>query len=263
MVPLSSWYNRTELTLNQHFTFKNLRETVLKVCGTCPTCQKAKKPNKHYGVLPEMEAEANPWEKLCVDLTEPYNNKNKSNNQIQRLWCLMMIDPATGWFEIKELKGKEAISVANSVEQTWLTRYPWPREIVFDRGTEFMSQFAKMIEEDYEIFCWSITTRNPQANSIIERIYQTLGNIIRTVEVHVSDLTSESPRDGILSAAMFALRATYYTIVQTTPTQLVFGRDTMLNVKVEANWQMMKQNKQRRIHYSNLRENSKRIHTNT
>jgi len=62
-----------------------------------------------------------------------------------------MIDPATSWFEIKELKDKEAISIANLVEQTWLTRYPWPTELIFDRGTEFMGQYAKMIEEVYGI----------------------------------------------------------------------------------------------------------------
>jgi len=72
-----------------------------------------------------------------------------------------MINPATGWFEIKELKDKEAILVANLVEQTWLTRYSWPSEIVFDRGTEFMGQFAQMIEEDYGIIYQGTTTRSP------------------------------------------------------------------------------------------------------
>jgi len=156
-----------------------------------------------------------------------------------------MIDPATSWFEIKESKDKEAISIANLAEQTWLTRYPWPTELIFDRGTEFMGQFAKMIEEDYGIICQSTTVRNSQANSIIERIHQTLGNIIRTFELHESDLIIESPWwDGILSAAMFALRATYHTTLQATPTQLVFGKDAMLNVKLEANCHLIKQKRE-------------------
>jgi len=32
---------------------------------------------------------------------------------------------------------------------------------------------------------------------------------------------------------MFALRATYHGTLQTTPCQLVFGRDAILNVKCE------------------------------
>jgi hypothetical protein len=35
---------------------------------------------------------------------------------------------------------------------------------------------------------------------------------------------------------MFAVRATYHTTMQATPTQLVFGRDSILNTKFEANW---------------------------
>jgi len=88
--------NRTELTLRQHFTFKNLREMVLKVCGNCPTCQQTKKSTKQYGHLPEKQAEATPWENLYVDLTGLYHIKNKINNQILRLWCVTMIDPDTG-----------------------------------------------------------------------------------------------------------------------------------------------------------------------
>ena len=47
-----------------------------------------------------------------------------------------------------------------------------------------MGKFANIIVDDYSITKKPITVRNLQANSIIERIYQTLGNIIRTFELH-------------------------------------------------------------------------------
>jgi len=250
---------RTEKTISQHFTLTNLKARVQNKCKTCPTCQRTKKSIKKYGWLPEKEAETIPWEKLCVDLIGPYKIKNINNNQDLTLWCVTMIDPATGWLEIKEIKNKEALNIANLVEQTWLTRYPWPMELTYDRGTEFMGEFAKMIENDYGIIRKGTTVRNPQANSILERVHQTLGNIIRTFELHDSTMTSESPWDGILSATMFALRATYHTTLQTTPMQLVFGRDAMLNIKFQADWQLIRQLKQAKIHQNNLRENKKRI----
>jgi len=218
-----------------------------------------KKTTKKYGILPEKEAEAVPWQKLCVDRIEPYKITNTTNNQELNLWCVTMIDPATGWIEIKEIKNKEAINIANIVEQAWLTRYPWPMELTYDRGTEFMGEFAKMIEDDYGIIRKGTTVRNPQANSVLERVHQTLGNIIRTFEVHTSDMTTEDSWEGILSAAMFALRATYHTTLQATPTQLVFGRDAMLNIRFQADWQLIKELKQAIIHQNNLKENKKRI----
>jgi transposase InsO family protein len=188
---ITKWYHtqlchpgetRTEETICQHFTWKNLRQTVKNVCQKCHTCQITKRSTKHYGLLPEKVAEATPWEKLCVDLIGPYKLKQKGRKSLE-LWCVTMIDPATGWFEMKQLENKEAITVANIVETTWLSRYPWPTIINYDRGTEFMAEFATMVEKDYGITKRPITKRNPRANAMIERIHQTIGNIIRTFEV--------------------------------------------------------------------------------
>ena len=95
-----------------------------------------------YGHLPEKEAEAIPWDTLCIDLIGPYTIKRNGNGNDLTLWCITMIDPATGWFEMKDIRTKRADYIANIVETTWLTRYPWPTRLVFDRGTEFMAEFA-------------------------------------------------------------------------------------------------------------------------
>eukprot|EP00957_Ditylum_brightwellii_P064400 4887954-Ditylum_brightwellii.AAC.1 len=94
------------------------------------------------------------------------------------LWCVTMIDPVTSLFEIAEIKTKRADIIANVVETTWLTRYPYPTQVVLDRGKEFMADFSEMILKDYGLKKRPITVRNHQANSIIERIHQTTGNMI-------------------------------------------------------------------------------------
>jgi len=58
---------------------------------------------------------------------------------------------------------------------------------------------------------------------------------------------------------MFALRATVHTTTQYTPSQLVFGRDSILNVQNEANWQLIKERKQKLINSGNERENKTRV----
>jgi hypothetical protein len=249
---------RTEQTIRQHFWWKTLREDVQKLCTTCDTCQRTKVQHTKYGKLPEKEAESDPWEKLCVDMIGPYTIKQRGKKPLI-LWCVTMIDPATGWFEMKEVKNREAFTVATIVEQTWLTRYPWPTEIIFDKGSEFMGDFAQMVANDYGIKRRGITTQNPQANAIIERIHQTLGNMIRTFEIYKNeDLDPVDPWSGMLAATMFATRATFHTTLRATPTQLVFGRDAILNQKFEADWNFIKQNKQKLIATNNKRENNKR-----
>ena len=49
-----------------------------------------------------------------------------------------MINPVTGQFEITKHDNKRAISTANLVEITWLSRYPRPMEINYDKGSAFI-----------------------------------------------------------------------------------------------------------------------------
>ena len=219
-----------------------MRKHITRKVSTCSTCQKNKKQCKKYGFLPEKEAEYQPWDRLCVDLIGPYSVRHKYGRKIPPLRCVTMIDPATGWFEIAQYDDKKSITVANIVEQQWLSRYPHPYIVTVDRGSEFIGQdFRDMMVHDYGIKRKVISTRNPQANAIVERAHQTLGNLIRSFEIQDDPYVDEDdPWSGILSAAAFALRSTYHTTLQATPGQLVFGRDMVLNVQYQADWTAIK-----------------------
>lgn len=121
-----------------------------------------------------------------------------------------------------------------------------------------MAEFAKMIQQDYGIKKKPIATRNPQANAILERIHQTIGNMIRALRVQHAKLDENDPWSGILSAIAFATRATIHTTLRATPMQLVFGRDAIFNVKHLANWRYIQERKQALINDNNRKENSKR-----
>ena len=246
---------RTEETIRQHFTWKGLRPMVRRICKTCPACQKAKVYNQKYGKLPAKTAEENPWDTLCVDLIGPYKIKRKGKKQLI-LHCLTMIDPVTGWFEMAQINNKTAAEVADVAERTWFTRYPYPTTVVLDRGKEFMAEFKQMIKNDYGIKPKPITTRNPQANAIIERVHQTIGNILRTFNVKAAD--QDDPWAGVLAATMFSIRAIYHTTLKASPMQLVFGRDAIINIKHVANWKHIAQQKQSVIDYNNAKENKSR-----
>ena len=115
-----------------------------------------------------------------------------------------------------------------------------------------MAEVTKMIRNDYGIKKRPIMVRNPQANSIVECVHQTISNIICTFEIHDTTVDDEDPWSGILAATMFAIRST-------TPMQLVFGRDAFLNIAHDANWKYIKKRKQQLIKINNIRENRKRI----
>ena len=151
------------------------------------------------------------------------------------MWCLTIIDPATGWFEMAQIPNKMAAEIADITEKNWFTRHPLPHRIVFDRGNKFMDKFAKMCQNDYGLKRKPITTSNPQSNEIIEQIHQTIGNIVRTFDVY--NIVNNDPWSGILAATMFAVHETYQTTLQASPMQLVFGQDSILNIKHISNWE--------------------------
>ena len=95
-----------------------------------------------------------PWETVHIDLIGPYT---VTAQQIQpggelkevelKLTAMTMVDPATGWFdmvevpyysidEVKKNKNKfidkTSARISQLFEQTWLSRYPRPKRIIFD-----------------------------------------------------------------------------------------------------------------------------------
>ena len=149
------------------------------------------------------------------------------------------IDPATGWVEIRAVSSAHADLVANQVELVaWLARYHVPSKVIIDRGREFFAEFKTMMQDDYNITIRPITPRNPQANDILERVHQAIRNILRTFKVQNMVLDDVNSWDGILATTMFALHATVHT-----PAQLVFGRDSLINISHKANGQLIKAHK--------------------
>jgi len=169
-----------------------------------------------------------------------------------------MIDPVTGWFEIAEIPAKRADEIINVLEQTWFVRYPRPAEVIMDRGREFAAEVRDELQNEFGVIRKLITTRNPQANGMVERAHQTIHNMIATQNIQRRQDLPGGDWKGILSAVGFAMRATIHTTMRATPMQLVYGRDAIHNVRFEADWQYIKERRQKVILQNNKRENATR-----
>ena len=235
-----------------------MKQDVEHTVRTCEVCQKNKKVRKKYGKLPpkDAETEGTPWERVNVDPIGPLTVKTPSGEHV--LDALTMIDPATGWFEIKEVAARTAEAAADAFDDAWLTRYPRPKYIGFDNGGENKGVFRTMTE-NYGLKRKSTTTYNPQGNGVVERVHAVLNDILRTFELEKRELDAVNPWTEFLSSAAFAIRSTYHTTLQATPAQLVFGRDMILPISISADWDRIKQRKQTEIDRNNRRENRDRI----
>ena len=101
-----------------------------------------------------------------------------------------------------------------------------------------------MIQADFVFKIKPITSRNPQANSNLERVHQTIGNIIRTFKIQDVLFDDDNPWDRILGSTIFTLCAMVHTKTQYTHAKLVFGQNSILNTRHKANWTVIKKCKQ-------------------
>ena len=116
-----------------------------------------------------------------------------------------------------------------------------------------------MIKDEFSVTKKLKTTRKPQANAIVERVHQTVHNMIGTTRItEKDDLQALHDFTGILSAARRAVNSTVHTTLRATPSQLVFRREALLNSAFQADWKLICQRKQRMININNARENISR-----
>jgi hypothetical protein len=86
--------------------------------------------------------------------------------------------------------------------------------------------------------------------------------MLRAFELEERELDMDDPWNEFLQACAFDIMSTFHTTLQASRGQLVFGRDMIHHVRFQANWDRIKNNKQKNMSSSNKRENLNRIKHN-
>ena len=81
-----------------------------------------------------------------MDLWGPDSIHNK-DGKTYKIHVMTMIDPVTGWFEVAALRnGPTAAEAQRLLDSSWIARYPRPREIGYDGGSKFKSEFQVLCD---------------------------------------------------------------------------------------------------------------------
>ncbi len=256
-----------------------MRTTIWSLTKSCRACQINNKQKLKYGHLPSRTIITVPWRALCVDLIGPYTLKGKDGTIIDFM-ALTMIDPATSWFEVVELplvhrlntitvNGKESSiieeifdktseSISWLANKTWLSRYPRCWYIIYDNVSEFKLNFEYLCET-YGIKRKPTTINNPQANAILERLHQVLGQMLCFSELNMAKTITPDDINVFLDNAAWAICSTYHTVLKASPGAVVFGRDMLFNIPFIADWNKIGDYRQRQTDLDTARINSKQV----
>jgi hypothetical protein len=104
--------------------------------------------------------------------------------------------------------------------------------------------------QQYDIKHRPTTVKNPQANTMCERMHQAVGNSLRVLRQwtppnHLDD--AQLLVDTALANAVYATRATFHGGLLTTPGALSFSCDMVLNIPFVADLNLIKDHRQQLI----------------
>ena len=216
--------------LQRHFhkfiTGPGLQYQSEQYCKRCKICQQYKRKKTKYGHVPPKEVgDLKPWDTVHIDLVGPYTKTvkqdqpglDKSKKVDLQLLAMTFLDPATGWFEIAEVPviDQSSARISNLFDNVWLARYPRPKKVIFDNGSEFKRDFVPLLR-DWSIKPQCTTIKNPQSNSPVERIHQVLRHMFLTKNLRAQTFDYIDPFESILASIVWAVRASYNSATDAT-----------------------------------------------
>jgi hypothetical protein len=94
--------------------------------------------------------------------------------------------------------------------------------LIYNSGSKFKLYFKYLCKSN-GIKCKPTKVKNPQANGILERMHQVLGQMIQTAEIDTANSVTPDDIDVFLDNAAWAICSTYHTVLEASPGAAIFG----------------------------------------
>lgn len=108
-------------------------------------------------------------ERVALDIMGPLPLSDKGNR-----YLLVIEDYFTKWTEAVPLPDQEAITVANALIESVITKFGVPRELHSDQGSNFESNVFKEMCKLLGIQKTRTSPYRPQSDGMVERANQTI-----------------------------------------------------------------------------------------
>jgi transposase InsO family protein len=209
-------YLRTLERTRDNFYWPNMARDIKSYVQQCLDCQKRKWQGKITAPLGEFPPVSYPLERVGVDLIEL--STTHSNNK----YILTVIDHFSKYVSAYPLPNKSAETVTRAMVQ-FISNNSVPKEIVSDRGSEFISELftktCKLLEAKNKF----TTAYHPMANGLTEKANS-------TIKKTLSHLAKDDrfTWDDQLPTAVLAINTSFQTSIQEIPFFLFHGRDARL-----------------------------------
>ena len=206
--------NKTYHKILNHFFWPGLKSDVSQHCKSCHTCQMVGKLNQTIpkASLQPIPAFNEPFSRIMIDCVGPLP-KTKSGCQ----YLLTIMCASTRFPEAIPLRNIKTKTIVKALVK-FFTFVGIPRSVQSDQGSNFMSGIFQQVMHELGIKQYKSSAYHPECQGALERILQTLKNMIRSY-----CFDTEKDWDEGIHLLLFAVRESVQESLGFSPFELVFG----------------------------------------
>lgn len=210
---------RLRETVSTYYKVPGIDEKAKRIVKECMDCQRNKHFNSNQGRLAGYIHAEYPVQKVGMDIYGPIEKGIiKKNNQDGVAYIISIVDifsRITMFIECVIIRGRDIVTI---LKDNWIANYGRPAIIITDQGRQFLSdEYIKFCNEN-DIKRITTTAYNPTANSVVERVHRTLGNMIRIYK-------NDSNLQRFLKKAENNINLGYHTGIKCSPVDLIKKRN--------------------------------------
>ncbi|UYV66538.1 hypothetical protein LAZ67_4002004, partial [Cordylochernes scorpioides] len=167
-------FAKTYDRVRKRFYWPGLYRTVSQYIAHCKECQRRKGvPQKPPGLLVPIPPTTSPFQKIGIDYLGRFPISHTGNR-----WIIVATDYLTRFTITKAAATAEATELSTFLIEDVILKHGAPREIITDRGRNFMSQTIREINNLNGTIHRFTTAYHPQTNGLTERLNKTLTDMI-------------------------------------------------------------------------------------
>ncbi|GBG70931.1 hypothetical protein CBR_g8232 [Chara braunii] len=170
--------NRTIGRLRERFWWPGLLNDVTRYCESCEVCRHCKSRNHHpYGEFRPLPVRLRRRGAIVMDINGPLPKHKTGVDEI-----LMVVDRLTKFAMFLPCRyHAKAPELAEVLYAGWIRTKGYPKEIVCDRDTRFMSDFWLALIKRWGSSLKPSSARHPQTDGQTERAHHTAQVLLRTL----------------------------------------------------------------------------------
>ncbi|GBG80008.1 hypothetical protein CBR_g30269 [Chara braunii] len=159
----------TYAKISELYYWDGMMDMVGKFCRSCVPCQERSRLSQGEPLHPRLEREVGAVVHLNL-LFIPLGDQGYN-------YIFDARDNLSGFVDGRAIRTKTGSVLVSCIEEYYL-RYPFVREFVMDRGSEFTCQEVQELLARYGVATNYTTAAHPQANAPVERGHSTITNLL-------------------------------------------------------------------------------------